>query len=131
MRLTLVVAALSFAACGNAPKLSSLRCQSACQAAVDPFQLTLAVDFSDPSASLSTGTLTVKVDTSTQAVVQLSAVFKASGVDPAATSGTLRFTPDVVLQTVQSGQSFDVSVVAKNGDGAASNEPKLTLGISL
>ena len=131
MKLSAAAGAALLAACGSSPKLTSLRCQAACQSAEDPFQLKLAVDFADPTGTLSTGVVTVKVNTTTQAVLQLSSVFKASGVDPAATSGTLRLSPDVVLQTVQAGQTFDVSIVATDGDGAGSNEPKLTLGISL
>lgn len=92
----------------------------------------LAVDFTDSDGNLSQGQLTLKVDEqSTATKLPIADLFKAAGLQPGATSGTLQFSADVVLQTIQAEQTFAVSATATDASGKDSNTSKLTFSISI
>jgi len=124
--------ALLLAACGGGPQLTHLRCrETPCQDPEDPFKLRLAVDFSDPSGTLSEGTLELLLDGTLQNAVSLNDLFTAQGIGARATSGTLSVDEEFALDSVSSGESFNVGLTAKNGDGQSSNTPELDLTLEL
>lgn len=126
------------AACGpdeNAPILTHLRCANAdrCQSPQNPFLLELAVDFSDPDGDFATGNgiVRVLVDDKVRQVSSASQWFTFSGLEPAATRGTLRFDLEVELSTVEDGQLFVIGVDATDAQGHESNRPTLSMEVSL
>ena len=120
-------------ACGGGPQLTNLRCRDpkACQDVEDPLKVLLAVDFSDSSGTLSKGVLNLRVDGSTQQTVTLADVFAAQGIDPAAQKGTLQIDDDMTLDKLSQGQQVEVSLVAVDGQGRDTNEPKITFTLHL
>jgi hypothetical protein len=132
-RILSALVVLALAGCGGSgPKLKNLRCRAdPCQHAEDPFRLQLAVDFDDPTGTLSAGALDLRVNGSTQNAVALRDVFNAQQLALDARSGTLQIDDDVLLSQVKNGASFTVSFLATNGAGQDSNEPTLTFQVHL
>lgn len=129
----LVAFSIGLAACGSGPKLSNLRCRNAakCQHPEDPFRLLLAVDFDDPTGTLDKGALDLRVSGNTQNSVSIRDLFTLQNLAAGATHGTLDIDDEVVLDRVQQNQQFTVSLLATNGAGQGSNEPKLTFNLHL
>jgi hypothetical protein len=120
------------AACGGGPRLTDLRCRSStCQSNENPLLLQLAVDFSDESGTLDKGSLDLRVNGSSQHKLPLADVFVAQGIAGGAKRGTLRIDDDLRLDRIAQGEQFSLSVVATNGEGHDSNEPRLSFSLHL
>jgi hypothetical protein len=123
---------LLLAGCGKGPHLTNLRCRAAaCQGNEDPLKLLLAVDFSDDTGTLDKGALDLRVNGGSQQRVSLADIFAAQGIAPGTKKGTLQIDDDITLDRMSQGQQFSVSVVATDGQGHDSNEPNLTLKLTL
>ena len=128
---------LGVAACGvppGTPHLTGLRCATpdACQSAQDPFDLKLAVDFSDTDGNLATGTYTLWLDQ--QTLVQdeaLAPVFQASKLDAAKTAGVMYLDAPLKLANVTDGMSFWVDLEVTDAAGHASNRPGVQFKLNL
>ena len=120
------------AACGGGPKLTNLRCrETPCQDPEDPFLLHLAVDFDDPSGTLSAGALELYTNGALEEAVSLSDLFTAQNIDASATQGTLQVDEEVSLTTLTAGEMFTAGLQARNGGGEESNTPTLSLTLTL
>lgn len=122
----------SLAACGGGPRLTDLRCRnSMCQSNENPLLLQLAVDFSDDSGTLDKGALDLRVNGDSQHKLPMADLFVAQGIASGSKKGTLRIDDDLRLDRIYHGEQFSVSVVARNGEGQDSNEPRLTFSVHL
>jgi len=120
------------AACGGGPRLTDLRCRSSiCQSNENPLLLQLAVDFSDDSGTLDKGALDLRVNGSSQHKLPLADVFVAQGIASGTKKGTLRIDDDLRLDRIDQGGRFSLSVVATDGEGRDSNEPRLSFSLHL
>ena len=112
--------------------LTNLRCRTQqCQHPEDPFRLLLAVDFEDGSGKLGAGALEMRVDGKTQVAVDLEDLFRSQQLALDATTGTLQFDQELVLDRVSPNLEFSVSLIARNGGRDESNEPELKLRLKL
>jgi hypothetical protein len=119
-------------ACGKGPQLTNLRCRGTdCQSKEDPLKLLLAVDFSDDTGSLDKGALDLRVNGGSQQTVALADIFAAQGIAAGTKKGTLQIDDAISLDRISPGQQVSVSMVATNGQGHDSNEPSLTLKVTL
>jgi hypothetical protein len=126
-------AALALAGCGGSgPKLHNLRCRTdSCQHPEDPLRVLLAVDFDDPSGTLASGSLELRVDGRTQIAVALRDIFNLQGLAADARTGTLQIDDDVLLSSIKDGTQFKLSLLATNGQGHDSNEPSMSITVHL
>ena len=137
-RLILASLALVAAGCGaspEAPVLSELRCRSgtrSCQTAADPFRVELEVDFQDADGDLGAGLWQIFLDDTAEGErAPLGPLFEESGVDPAATGGTLRFDLDLKPDAVRQGEEVRVGLQVWDARLHASNRPAVRLRLEI
>ena len=119
--------------CGGGPQLVNLRCRDAahCQDVEAPLKVLLAVDFTDDTGTLDQGVLNLRVGGSTQQTVSLADIFKAQGIAAGTKKGTLKIDDDFTLDRMSQGQEVQLSLIAVDGAGRGSNEPRLTFLLHL
>jgi len=118
----LVAIAFAGAGCGN-PHLSNLRCATdPCEDTADPFLERLMVDFTDPGAELTGGTLDLFQDDKLVSSIPIDPLLPAQG----ATKGTLLFDFHVRVASFSDGHRYWLGVMAKGKDTSVqSNRPTM------
>ncbi len=132
------VLSAGLAGCGavpEAPVLSELRCQSgtrACQALTDPFRVELEVDFTDADGDLGPGLWQLFLDGDAEGERRpIGPLFAESGVEEAATEGTLRLDVDLMPAAVRQGEEVRVGLQVWDARLHASNRPAVRLRLEI
>lgn len=126
MRTLLALVPL-LAACGSSVSITDLRCRPVgCQPKDNPFRLQLEAVYTDPSLTLPTSALVLRVDQTALPEIPL-----APKVPAGRTLGTIAFDVDVPLREPVDGSKLTVGVRTKDAAGVVSDEITLDFTMKL